>query len=504
VRTIAIINQKGGCGKTTSAINLSGLLAKSGVRTLLVDMDPQSHCAAGLGVPENRIDMDIGDAMLAAGNKPLDGQRLFWRAGRNLDLAPSRMRLAGLEARRGGLSELADKDRRLGRVLAEFRNDYDAAIIDCSPAIGLLTFNALTAAGVVIIPVETSFFSLQGATRQFNTVKTMARRLGVSVPVWVLPTIHDETSEVASDLLVELRRRFKDRMIPIVIRRDPKLKEAASFGQTIHDYAPSSIGAEDYTHLANWVAQMLQTVPQMSATGAAASTISTDASEMIDPALVEVLPGSEDQPRENTQAEQDADAFAGRPMSFTPAATSTQTETGVESRAVNRAEDVARRAQQFLRRIATAPATATSSPSAEFTSEAAFSEQTSTLQLESPPSSPPQPVSNIAQNLLGVRITSQGVLFVQPLTRGDQICIAGEFNNWSPTSHPMRKNRTLGVFELCIPLPYGKTRYRLVVDGVWSPDTHNHAAEENPFGEPNNFVTVPGEANRATQARVTA
>ena len=108
MRTIAIINQKGGCGKTTTAINLAGLLARAGRRTLLVDMDPQSHCAAGLGIPEHRLDMDIGDAMLAIGDRHIDAARLLWKAGRNLDLAPSRMRLAGLEAARGGLAPMAD------------------------------------------------------------------------------------------------------------------------------------------------------------------------------------------------------------------------------------------------------------------------------------------------------------------------------------------------------------------------------------------------------------
>ena len=133
VRIITIINQKGGCGKTTTAINLAGTFAKQGLRTLLVDMDPQSHCAAGLGVPENRIDLDIGDAMLTPGNRPLDTSRLLWRVGRRLDLAPSRTKLAGLEASRGGLADLLDREKRLAAVVSQFKHEYDVVCVDCPP-----------------------------------------------------------------------------------------------------------------------------------------------------------------------------------------------------------------------------------------------------------------------------------------------------------------------------------------------------------------------------------
>src|SRR5690606_16175884 len=113
MRTVAIINQKGGCGKTTTAINLAAVLARRGLRVLLADLDPQSHCAAGLGIPERKIERHIGDAMLADDHEPLGADRLLWRVARNLDLAPSTMKLAGLEAIRGGLANMPDKERRL-------------------------------------------------------------------------------------------------------------------------------------------------------------------------------------------------------------------------------------------------------------------------------------------------------------------------------------------------------------------------------------------------------
>ncbi len=491
MRTIAIINQKGGCGKTTTAINLAASLARQGRRTLLVDMDPQSHCAAGLGIPEQRIEMDIGDAMLAIGNRPLDPSRLLWRAVRNLDLAPSRMRLAGLEAPRGGLADLPDKDKRLASVLQHFKNDYEVCCIDCPPSIGLLTYNALAAADTVLIPVETSFFSLQGANRQLQTVKTISRRLGVSLPVWVIATIHDHTNAVAIDLLEELNRRFKERALPLVIRRDPKLREAASFGQSIMDYAPESTGAEDYHHLAVWVADNLK--PR--------SAITPDTT--IDDA-------------------EDLDAPAEPSVPSVPSVASVPSPTSSEVKPISRAEDVARRAQEFLRRVAlgrdttpsptgaptthisqdfapipqspTLPTPAIPSGPAHENSAVATALRSSVLQLIDTPAPKPAEVSPATSRLLGVRETAQGVLFVQPLTLGDNLAIAASFNNWSPTSHPFTANRELGVWELCVKLPPGTFTYRLVIDGQWCTDPSNDATLPNPFGETNSAFTVTAPA----------
>lgn len=490
MRTIAIINQKGGCGKTTTAINLGAMLARRGRRVLLVDMDPQSHCAAGLGIPEARIELDIGDAMLTVGTRPLDVPRLLWRVGRNLDLAPSRMKLAGLESARGGLADLLDRERRLASVLQEFKHEYDVVCIDCPPSIGLLTYNALAASDHVLIPVETSFFSLQGATKQVQTVRTLSRRLGVQLPVWVVPTIHEAGNAVAGDLLDELHRRFKDRVCPVVIRRDTALREAASHGQPVGDYAPDSAGASDYAALARWIVERIEG-REVEAPGEIEHHDEPAAPEVHVPSIsARVMAG-----------------VGARAVGEPALAERAPAETQADVKPVTRAEDVARRAQEFLRRVATGATRPTgvpgespaSSPAAVATlagpaavSAAREPEGVLRLVAEDAPTPPtPVRVRPDATRLLGVRLTNQGVLFVQPLTVGREAAVAGTFNNWSATAHPMRRNEALGVFEVCLRLPPGTHRYRLVVDGQWSADPHNDRCEPNPFGEADSLVDVP-------------
>jgi len=192
LRTIAIVNQKGGCGKTTTAINLAAIFARRGRRTLLVDLDPQCHCAAGLGVPESEIERGIGEAMIAPNRGTFESADILWEVARHLDLAPSTTRLAALEAPGGGLHELPDRDRRLAAVLERWRDRYDLVLIDCPPTIGLLTFNALRAAREAIVPVETGYFSLRGAEKQWKTIQRIIDRLNRQVSEDIFTDIKGE------------------------------------------------------------------------------------------------------------------------------------------------------------------------------------------------------------------------------------------------------------------------------------------------------------------------
>jgi len=448
VRTIAIINQKGGCGKTTSAINLAGVFARRGKRTLLVDLDPQSHCAAGLAIPEQRIDVQIGDAMTSAtpNGKSVDWARLLWRVSRNLDLAPSTVRLAALEAPRGGLGGAEDAERRLDMVLTRLADQYDICLIDCPPSIGVLTFNALVAATEVLIPVETGFFALQGAAKQVQMIKAMGKKIGVQPAHRIVPTMYDETNPLAREVLEQINSRFKGLVAPVVIRLDAKLREAVNFGQPAIEYAPESAGAQDYVALADW---LLRT-----------------------PAM-----------RKVSVSEEASDASEGTPVRTRAVA--------VESLLNGRAgaeEDV-----KAPRAEPEAPVVAGEGNRGGVVTAERTRTRVGVLELVETEGRKAWPSVESLRPVLGVRVTAQGVLFVQPASAGRVMAVAGNFNRWSAGATPMTLNADLGVFECVVKLPAGRHEYRLIVDESWNSDAFNPRVTTNPFGECNSYIDVPGE-----------
>ena len=253
MRSVAIVNQKGGCGKTTTAINLAATLAAKNRRTLLVDMDPQGHCGIGLGVPEDRIEHGLAEALLSDPPGGADPDAMLWEVAKNLRLAPSTLSLAGLEAARGGLAHLPDRDARLSQFLDRVADRFDWCVIDCPPTIGLLTFNALRAADEAIIPVETGFFSLKGSERQAAAIQAMSARLERALPLRILPTLHRPNAKLATDLLAAIERRHGMLTMPLVIREHESLREAAGFGQPITEYAPGSEACHDFIMLVDWL-----------------------------------------------------------------------------------------------------------------------------------------------------------------------------------------------------------------------------------------------------------
>ena len=248
MRIIAIINQKGGCGKTTTSINLAACLARLGHRTLLVDMDPQGHCGVGLAVPEEQIERTILDALVEPGDgKQARISEMVWQIASDFDLAPSNLKLAAFEQIFAGRPGRED---RLARALDNVRGTYQWCVIDCPPSVGLITFNALRACDEVIVPVETGFFSLHGLTKMMETLEELKDRYNKQVSIRVLPTLYDTRTKLAREVLSELRAKFRDYLMESTVNFNTKLKEAASFGQPITEYDPGSRGYKDFVNLA--------------------------------------------------------------------------------------------------------------------------------------------------------------------------------------------------------------------------------------------------------------
>jgi len=258
MRTIAIINQKGGCGKTTVSINLASALAGRGHRSLLVDMDPQSHCAVGLAVPEDQVEQSIYDILISHGRgEPVRLQEILWQISDGFELAPASIDLAAFEQQMSGI---VDRENCLKSVLEQVKRDYDYVIIDCPPSVGLLTFNAIRAATDVVVPVEMGYFSLHGLSRQLDTLSVLCQQCDQQINVMVLPSMYDIRTKMGREILAELRKHFSERMFKTVVNFNTKLKEAASLGQPISEYDSASKGYADFKSLAD---ELISTDTQM-------------------------------------------------------------------------------------------------------------------------------------------------------------------------------------------------------------------------------------------------
>ncbi len=249
MRTIAIMNQKGGCGKTTTSVNLADALATDGHRVLLIDLDPQSHATLAAGLdPEDDDRGNLFDVLAVPdGEQTLES--IIVTVGDNLDVAPSNIVLSALEQKLA--SERSDtRTLRLAAAVKNLRPRYDYVILDCPPNVGLLTFNALRAATEIIIPLETSSFALDGAQKLFQTIEILSDRTDHHPTVRILPSLYDGRTRFARETLGKIRERYKELCFDTLIRINVKLREAAAHGIPVGRYAPGSNGAFDFAALA--------------------------------------------------------------------------------------------------------------------------------------------------------------------------------------------------------------------------------------------------------------
>jgi chromosome partitioning protein len=249
-QTIACANQKGGVGKTTTVVNLGSYLALAGERVLVVDLDPQGNATSGLGFDRNLIERSVYDAVV-------DGVQIdeLIQPGpaERLDVVPSAIALAGAELE---LAPVERRERRLARQLAGVTDRYDYILIDCPPALGLLTVNALTAANSVLIPLQCEYYALEGLTQLLATLDLVRDHLnpGLSINGIVL-TMYDGRTNLSADVAAEARRHLGSVVFETIIPRSVRLSEAPSHGQSIQRYSPDSTGAVAYAALATEIRQ---------------------------------------------------------------------------------------------------------------------------------------------------------------------------------------------------------------------------------------------------------
>jgi len=439
MRIVAVVNQKGGCGKTTVSINLASALAELDKKVLLVDMDPQSHCAVGLAVPEEQIEQSIYDVLISKSrNEPMRLTEILWQIGERLELAPASIDLSACEQQMAGIPE---REGCLKDVLDAVQGEYDFAVIDCPPAVSLLTFNALRSATDVLVPVETGYFALHGLSKQLETLSILCKRCQHEVSVRVLASMYDIRTKMAREILAELRSHFSDRMFKTVVNFNTKIKEAASFGQPINEYDPASKGQQDFRNLAQ-----------------------------------EVI-GVEEQ--RQTKSKRLVDSLADQLDSIGASATellkTTKPEVVGEPVREPEPEPVPVAAAPMAREETVAPPEPASAPAA------------SAVELFTDPM---QLTDRKLSDYYGVNQIHDAVVFVTLYPRASSVQLAGDFNNWQPTATPMERVGDSGVWQAKIKLPHGTYRYRLVVDGQWQQDPYNERTEMNPYGDLNSVVDV--------------
>ncbi len=247
-RVVAIANQKGGVGKTTTAVNLAAALALSGLHILLVDIDPQAHATSGVGISRSDLRQSIYDVLL--GSQSLQSVTLH-TAINKLDLAPSTIHLAGAEVE---LVASLGREGRLREALRPAIEGYDLVIVDCPPSLGLLTINALVASDEIIIPLQCEYYALEGLSQLLESIRLIQRQLNPSLRLGgVLLTMYDGRTNLAVQVADEVRRHFPQDVFSTVIPRSIRLAEAPSFGQPVVTYDPNSRGSEAYRSLAEEV-----------------------------------------------------------------------------------------------------------------------------------------------------------------------------------------------------------------------------------------------------------
>jgi len=422
MKTIAIANQKGGCGKTTTAINLASALAVSGVRVLLIDLDPQAHATFGLGATNQTVDRSIYNVLTENVEKHRLITECITNVSDKLDMVTSNILLSTLE------QELKDKEdavSKLHQSLYDGKLDYDYAIIDCPPSLGFLTFNALRAAEYIIVPIDMSAFSLMGVGKLLGMLELIKIKIHHSPRVNALGTIYDKRTKYCQTMLEDIRSFFKEQMLSTVIRMSISLKKAAARGMSVVQFDRESNGAIDYLALAHEVLRIdgvLEFEKDIK--------ISSIVKNIDDVKKDRVATTSEPEPVTVTTASPVED-------NAEPVTTTTPILKNTEE--------------------PKAPETAPE----ETIVQSAVPPQSTIVDTES----------------------EKEIVFAINAPNAKDIFLVGDFNHWKINDSSRLSRTAEGRWEKRIQLaPGNKYKYKYVVDGEWTIDSDNKNLEQNSFG----------------------
>ena len=244
-KVVAIANQKGGVGKTTTAVNLSASLGLADKKVLMVDVDPQGNATSGLGINKREIENSTYNLMISGARFEDAVQRTSFK---NIDVLPSNIHLAGVEIE---LVEMEHRTHRLRQALAPMRDAYDFIVIDCPPSLGLITLNAFTAADSILVPIQCEYYALEGLTQLMATVKQVKRMYNENIEIeGVLLTMYDTRLNLTVQVAAEVKKYFSDKVYKTVIPRNVRVSEAPSHGEPVQYYDGSSKGSRSYNELA--------------------------------------------------------------------------------------------------------------------------------------------------------------------------------------------------------------------------------------------------------------
>ncbi len=431
MRIISIGNQKGGCGKTTTAINLASALGQGGRRVLLIDLDPQAHASLGLNIEGQD---SIYNVISKLTPRKLRIENIIKRVEGSFDIVPSNILVGTLE------QELADeigRELKLLEVMASLKDRYDYVLIDCAPSLGILTVNALRASTELIIPVETSRFSIQGVEHLLDIVHLVKDRLGHTIACRVLITMFDSRLRHSFAMLETFRERFGELLFDTIVHVNVKLKESAVMGQTVALYDKYSRGAKDYFTLSKEI---------MWAEGHP----SPDAIEPPQAATQEETALEAAGERGETA---DAQALSPESPDFGP----------LRSRVSEASElDEGQAAQEQTARP--------------------FSDKMQEI------------IQEEARQVKEVFFTR----FAYEAPDAKSVFVTGSFNDWS-LDDSCRLKAVDGRWETIIPLKPGLYKYQFIVDGVWKEDPKNKRRERNSFGDINSLLEVKSDDQPAAQ-----